>query len=294
MRKIDRRSFIKGAAALGAATLGLGAVNAKFVIIPTEDGMIYDEVPYPRIEQNVHSPTPHASWAMVIDLRRCIGCSSCATACRNEHDTPAGGWRSWVKKIEVHGEESYLPRLCNHCQDAPCVKVCPTKASYKREDGAIEIDYDKCIACKYCIMACPYDARFINTIRKTADKCSFCVHRVDKGRDPACVEACPTLARTFGDLNDEESKISQILAVTPAKVLKDEQGTNPHVYYINHDARIEGIIKFEEDPIELVEGYKHTYPQEAVDAMNKREFYSETGKEERILKERLSEYFEEH
>ncbi len=174
--------------------------------------------------------------AMVIDLRRCTGCHSCAVACKAEFKVPLGVWRSWVK-VEEHGSypktsRSFLPRLCNHCEKPACVEACPTKASYKREDGVVLVKEDVCIACGLCIAACPYNARFKNPEKKIADKCTFCIHRGDEGVAPACVNTCPAKARTFGDLSDPRSDVSKLLASVPAKVLKPKLGTAPSVFYV--------------------------------------------------------------
>ncbi len=174
--------------------------------------------------------------AMVIDLRRCTGCHSCAVACKAEFPVALGVWRSWVK-IAEHGNypktsRAFLPRLCNHCEKPACVEACPTKALHKRDDGAVLIHEDICQACGLCISACPYKMRFFNPEKKVADKCTFCVHRTDEGIEPACVNTCPAKARTFGDLSDPRSEVSKLLASTPAKVLKPGFGTEPSVFYI--------------------------------------------------------------
>jgi tetrathionate reductase subunit B len=179
-------------------------------------------------------------YGMLIDVRRCIGCHSCTVACKSEHDVPAGVNRSWVEYVEK-GEypnvsRSFLPRLCNHCSEPQCVSVCPTGATYKRpEDGIVVIDSGVCIGCKYCIQACPYDARFLNPHTGFADKCDFCIDRVSNGLVPACVETCIGGARIFGDVSDSDSTISRLIAKNPVTVLRREMGTVPNVYYIGAD-----------------------------------------------------------
>ncbi len=216
---VSRRNFVKGAGAAAVAGLGAAAL--------------------PRAARGAKTDRkPH--YGMLIDVRRCIGCQACSVACKAEFDVPLGATRSWVEYVEK-GEYpnvglSFLPRLCNHCNHPPCVPVCPTGATCKRaEDGIVVTDPDICIGCKYCILACPYDARFLNPVTGAADKCDFCLHRVSQGLQPACVETCIGRARIFGDLNDPDSEISKRIASNPVTVLRQGQGTEPNVYYIAAD-----------------------------------------------------------
>ena len=137
-----------------------------------------------------------------------------------------------------------LPRLCNHCDNPPCVPVCPVGATFKAATGEVLINSDHCVGCGYCVQACPYDARFINEDTGTADKCTFCAHRLEAGLLPACVETCVGGARIFGDLADPKSEVSKILVARKAdvRVLKPDQNTNPNVYYLGLDARFEGRV----------------------------------------------------
>jgi Fe-S-cluster-containing dehydrogenase component len=189
-------------------------------------------------------------WGMVIDLDRCVGCNACTVACKIENGTPPDHY--WAR---VDTKTTYVPALCNHCADAPCVTVCPTGASHQRDDGIVLVDQDKCIGCRFCMMACPYANRFY--LRKgvleagyhgertafedakwdaftegTVTKCTFCAHRVDDGLEPACVITCPTDARIFGDLEDPESKPSKLIRERDGKQPLPELGTNPSVYYV--------------------------------------------------------------
>jgi len=179
-------------------------------------------------------------YAMVIDTRRCIGCHACSVACKTEFEVPLGETRSWVEYVEK-GEfpnvrRSFLPRLCNQCEKPQCVSVCPTGATYKREeDGIVVVDSNLCIGCKYCLQACPYGMRFINPKTGTAEKCDFCLHRVENGLVPACVNTCQGRARIFGDLNDSQSEVSRLLATNATTVLRPEIGTPPMVFYIDAD-----------------------------------------------------------
>ena len=179
-------------------------------------------------------------YAMVIDTRKCTGCHACTVACKAEFEVPLGVNRSWVEYVEKgtypNVSRSFLPRLCNQCSEPQCVSVCPTGATYKRkEDGIVVVDSDICIGCKYCMQACPYDARFINPNTGTADKCDFCLHRVTQGLEPSCVNTCQGRARIFGDLNDPNSEVAKLVATEPVTVLRQEMGTKPNVFYIGAD-----------------------------------------------------------
>ena len=197
-------------------------------------------------------------YGMVIDLFLCVGCNSCTISCRAEQGTPAGISYHKVKKYEVGKYPSarmkFLPMPCMHCQDPPCLKVCPTGATYKRDDGLVIIDSEKCMGCRYCVLACPYDSRqFLKAIdnyyvggtptpyemlkqkdfeKGTVVKCDFCADRLTEGRLPACVETCPAQARHFGDLDDPESEVSRLIAGNGGTTLREELGTEPSVYYI--------------------------------------------------------------
>lgn len=191
-------------------------------------------------------PQPH--WAMVVDVGKCIGCQACTIACIMENATPENSFRTFVSTYEVASGATVnaymLPRLCNHCDDPPCTPVCPVGATYKQADGIVVVDADRCVACGYCVQACPYDARFINRETRAADKCTFCSHRVEAGLLPACVETCVGGSRIFGDLADPNSEVSKIAKTRRAEilVLKPEEGTNPNVFYLGLDPRFEGRV----------------------------------------------------
>ena len=179
-------------------------------------------------------------YGMVIDVRRCIGCHACTVACKSEFTVALGVNRSWVEYVEKgiypNVGRSFLPRLCNHCSEPPCVYVCPTNATYKRKkDGVVVVDQGLCIGCKYCVQACPYDSRYLDPYTGWADKCDFCIHRVSKGVEPSCVNTCVGGARIFGDLGDPESEVSRLIAENRVTVLRQEMGTFPNVYYIDAD-----------------------------------------------------------
>jgi Fe-S-cluster-containing dehydrogenase component len=179
-------------------------------------------------------------YGFAIDQRTCIGCHACTVACKTEHQVPLGQFRTWVKYVDS-GEFPTTTRdfgvmRCNHCTDAPCVKICPTQALFKREDGIVDFDNSRCIGCKSCMQACPYDALYIDEDTHTAAKCNFCAHRVDQGLEPACVVVCPTESIWVGDLDDPDSAISQFIASTPTQVRAPEQGTGPNVHYVGASA----------------------------------------------------------
>lgn len=188
-------------------------------------------------------------WAMLVDTRRCIACQACTMACSMENVSPEGEFRTVVATYAVTSAQgntglAVLPRLCNHCEQPPCIPVCPVGATFKRQDGVVLVDGERCVGCAYCVQACPYEARFINHDTGKADKCTFCAHRVEAGLLPACVETCVGGARLFGDINDPASVISKRLAAAEGKtqVLKPEAGTQPRVFYIGLDEQLAGRV----------------------------------------------------
>jgi tetrathionate reductase subunit B len=190
-------------------------------------------------------------YAMVIDLRRCIGCHSCSVACKAENDVPLGVFRSWVKIIQKghypNVSRSFLPSLCNNCENPICLRNCPVEATWQREDGIVMVNPHRCIGCKYCMASCPYDVRHVNPLKRIVQKCTFCDHRVDAGLVPACVETCLGRARIFGDMGDPKSEVAQVLATNAVHVLKPEMGTDPRVFYVGGD--LDAM-----DPMKGVEG----------------------------------------
>jgi Fe-S-cluster-containing dehydrogenase component len=180
------------------------------------------------------------NYAFLIDNRKCIGCHACSVACKVEHEVPLGVARTWVKYVEK-GEfpetrRTFTVTRCNHCDDAPCVEICPTTALYRRQDGIVDFDNRRCIGCKACMQGCPYDALYIDPRTETAAKCNFCAHKVEVGLEPPCVTVCPTQAIVAGDLDDPRSSIVQLKGRIPVQVRKPEKGTRPKVYYIEGDA----------------------------------------------------------
>ncbi|MBI2917125.1 MAG: 4Fe-4S dicluster domain-containing protein [Chloroflexi bacterium] len=196
-------------------------------------------------------------YGMVIDLKRCIGCRACVVACKAENGTPPGMfWREvyqWEYGKYPRVGRTYLPRPCMHCKEPACLNVCPSGATQKRADGIVWVDHDKCIGCRYCINACPYDARyFLAKIRPyypqgftpyeevmyqrfrtgVVYKCDFCKDRLDQGLNPACVDTCLAKACNIGDLDDPDSEVSRLIASRHGFQLSPEAGTEPSVYYL--------------------------------------------------------------
>jgi Fe-S-cluster-containing dehydrogenase component len=180
------------------------------------------------------------NYAFLIDNRRCIGCHACSVACKAEHEVPLGVARTWVKYVEKgvfpETRRTFQVTRCNHCDDAPCVEICPTKALFRRRDGIVDFDGGRCIGCKACMQGCPYDAIYIDPQTETAAKCNFCAHKVEVGLEPPCVTVCPTQAIVAGDLDDPASRLVHLLGRNPVQVRKPEKGTRPKVFYVDGDA----------------------------------------------------------
>ncbi|MCX8152555.1 MAG: 4Fe-4S dicluster domain-containing protein [Archaeoglobaceae archaeon] len=231
--------------------------------------MIAGLIPAIAIFRSQGTGSSEKSYAMVVDVSKCIGCGKCVVACKIENDVPMDSKlsRTWIegysvdigasiKEIKVRKEvlstsknpflekswiegtkgkkTFYVPKLCNHCANAPCIEVCPVYARFHTKDGVVLVDKDTCIGCKYCIVACPYGATFLHPKEKVTDKCTFCYHRIKKGMTPVCVLLCPTEARNFGKL-EEGSKVQEMIKKNMTLVLKPEEGTFPRVFYLNLD-----------------------------------------------------------
>jgi Fe-S-cluster-containing dehydrogenase component/formate-dependent nitrite reductase membrane component NrfD len=174
-------------------------------------------------------------WAKVIDHTRCIGCHACTTACKSENAVPVSVTRTYVKYVDVgtfpQARRAFQVTRCNQCGNPPCVRICPTGAMHRRADGIVDFDKSRCIGCKACMAACPYDAIFINPEDHTAEKCNFCAHRLEVGLEPACVVVCPTGAILVGDLGDARSPVSRIAHREAVTVRRPEKGTRPALFY---------------------------------------------------------------
>ncbi|WP_238625244.1 4Fe-4S dicluster domain-containing protein [Aggregatilinea lenta] len=266
---LTRREFVTATATLGASV----AVAVALSEFPPLRDLIAQEVALQdEVQQssgngtNLNVTEEGHHWGMLIDLRKCIGCQYCVYACQATNDVPDDmRWNVYLPEVTPNGDPFHMTRPCLHCEDAPCVAVCPTRATFNREDGLVVMDYDLCIGCRYCQVACPYDVRRFNWSeregssgyqpewgsaeverrpRGVMEKCTFCVQRIDRGlaqglvpgedraATPACVNICPVQARVFGDLNDINSPISLQLQELPNFRLREDLGTEPSVYYV--------------------------------------------------------------
>lgn len=253
MRKFDRRDFLK---ASGLVALGLGVFKTRNALADN------------KVHQKNKTALAGKRWGLVIDSSKCTAdCDDCIVACHHEHNIPSipnelkevkWVWKEKYENIFSNQTHEYDNKetknklftvMCNHCDNPACVRVCPTKATFKRADGIVEMDYHRCIGCRYCMAGCPYGARsfnfqdprpFIDEQNKTyptrtqgvVEKCNFCSERLDKGLLPACVEACKKGAMVFGDLDDPNSEIRKILSEKHTIQRKPDLGTLPSIYYI--------------------------------------------------------------
>ena len=251
---MNKRQFLKGAILFFPASTLLDTLG-KLAEAEDSTGAPGEEK---------YDPESHY-YGMGIEVDKCIGCNRCVEACKAENHVPEEPFffRTWVERYSVmsNGETVvecisvnpgktpltddrdvvrtfFVPKLCNHCAHPPCVQVCPVGATFATKDGVVLVDSQRCIGCRYCIQACPYGARFFNHRTNTADKCTFCYHRVVKGLLPACVEVCPTGARIFGDLKSKASRLVRFQRMNKINVLKPSLNTEPKVYYAELDGEV--------------------------------------------------------
>jgi tetrathionate reductase subunit B len=226
--KLTRRSVLRAAGAAVAAVPSVARALGPEIVDRDELAFRGD---------------PAHRYTIVVDLRRCVGCQSCTISCAVENRVPAGSFRTVVSDYEVvrggAPRRFVLPRLCNHCESPACTPVCPTEATYRRADGVVVVNNTKCVGCAACVQACPYEARYLNEDTGTADKCTLCAHRIDRGLLPACVETCVGGARVFGDLADPSSEVSRIVRREPLQVLDPAAGTQPRIRYIGLDTELQ-------------------------------------------------------
>jgi len=246
-----RRTFLRG---FLSVLLSGGAIGGILKILPS------------KADAREAPPKGQKWYGFGVSVDKCIGCARCMEACKNENNVPREPFffRTWVeryiirkngtttvKAIEPNSEPSpetasdksilrsfFVPKLCNQCASPACVQVCPVGATFQTKDGVVLVNEKTCIGCRYCIQACPYGARYLHPVTHTADKCTFCYHRISAGLLPACVEVCPTQARVFGDLNAAASPMSRFLRMNKIHVLKPGLNTEPKVYYANLDGEV--------------------------------------------------------
>lgn len=258
---LTRRDVLKIGAATGATVL----LSQIVLVGPWSPDAIQG------LSRETEASEEH-EWHMGIDLSKCIGCQYCVWACQAVNDVPREEmrWNVGYAERTENGIDFFMTRPCLHCKEAPCVKVCPVGATWVREDGIVVMDYDRCIGCRYCQVACPYDVRRFSwevvqdenpyhptwgnpeverRPRGVIEKCTFCVHRIDRGlahgltpgvdraATPACVAICPVNARVFGDIKDPESPISKFLAENETFRLREDFGTEPKVHYVRPTRR---------------------------------------------------------
>jgi Fe-S-cluster-containing dehydrogenase component len=270
--EISRRDFFEKCAEAGAKTFVFGGL-----VVTTANLLLAQNGQDPQGARARAEGVPSKGakgpiYGFVVDTEKCIGCGSCVRACRDENNVPEGFNRTWVEQytffpngevvvnspgggVDGFGEGLpnrnmpeelgqlpvrgfFVPKLCNHCINTPCIQVCPVGASYMTKEGVVLVDEKTCVGCGYCVQACPFGSRYLNPDTNTADKCTWCYHRITKGLKPACVVSCPAKARIFGNVSDPASEISRILATNRTQVLKSYLGTNPRTRYIGLDSEV--------------------------------------------------------
>jgi tetrathionate reductase subunit B len=251
--KTDRRDFLRS--------------SGKLLVLTGAAAAAWEAILQGRPEAAPSYRTADHWWAMAIDIESCVGCGNCVRACKDENDVPREPiyFRTWVERYAVRGEDIehpsvespdgggggfkdmpaaegvktfFVPKLCNHCAHSPCVQVCPVGATFETPDGVVLVDQTYCLGCRYCVQACPYGCRYIHPTKQTADKCTFCYHRITRGLTTACCEVCPTGARMLGDLKDPKDPIHAFVRDHKVQVLKPQMATGPKVFYNGLDGSV--------------------------------------------------------
>jgi len=250
---ISRRKFLE-VAAQGASSMAVVLVMGELSFVSANT---VSSAPSGSLNEFEYDPTKH-SYVYLVDIAKCIGCGSCVRACERENDVPRNYFRTWIERYQVSrtgkvhidspngGRDGFdpvilgaditkaffVPKLCNHCSNTPCVQLCPVGASFVSPDGLVLVDEKRCIGCSYCVQACPYGSRFIHPETHTASKCTLCYHRISRGLTSACVQNCPTGARKIGDIRALGDEVAEIIATTEVRRLKPELHTEPKCFYM--------------------------------------------------------------
>ncbi|HXY39696.1 MAG TPA: 4Fe-4S dicluster domain-containing protein [Vicinamibacteria bacterium] len=242
--------------------------SGGFLLLTGAAGIAWDALASGEPEKAPNYRTTDHWWAMVIDVEKCIGCGNCVRACKEENDVPREPmyFRTWVERYHVPGgdiehpqvdspnggydgfperyrkddgsKSFFVPKMCNHCAESPCVQVCPVGATFVTPDGVVLVDKTYCLGCRYCVQACPYGCRFIDPRTRTVDKCSLCYHRITRGLTTACCEVCPTGARMLGDLKNPKDPIHEFLRTHQVQVLKPQMATHSKAFYNGLDGSV--------------------------------------------------------
>jgi tetrathionate reductase subunit B len=244
------------------------AEAGKYLLLTGAAAIAWDHVEAgtPETASNYHAQDHW--WGMIIDIDACIGCGNCVRACKAENDVlhEPGTFRTWVERYEIDPTDIehphvvspnggydgfagvdapgegvkvfFVPKLCNHCADSPCVQVCPVGATFVSPDGVVLVDKSYCLGCRYCVQACPYGCRYIDPRTNTVDKCTLCYHRITKGLTTACCESCPTGARQLVDLKNPADPVHAFLRTHKIHVLKPQMATRAKVYYAGLDGAV--------------------------------------------------------
>ncbi|HVZ23573.1 MAG TPA: 4Fe-4S dicluster domain-containing protein [Vicinamibacterales bacterium] len=248
----DRRAFL--------------AETGRLLILTGAASVAWDYVQAGEPERAPNYDATTHWWAMVLDVEKCIGCGACVRACKAENGVSLSSsyFRTWIERYEVDPDDPehphvdspnggydgfpahraagmktfFVPKMCNHCADSPCVQVCPVGATFITQDGVVLVDKEYCLGCRYCVQACPYGCRYIDPVTHTADKCTLCYHRITQGLQPACVEVCPTGTRYLGDLKNPADPIHEFLRTHRVQVLKPQMGTHPKAFYNGLDGSV--------------------------------------------------------